>query len=249
MNDITTSSVKSASSRVVWITGASSGIGASLAGVFAENGDVVVATARNARALETLRREIVTKGGQCEILRCDVKKEFQVERVARSILRKHGGIDILVNNAGITSFKYFSSTAVREFDNVITTNLRGLFLTTKRVLPSMMKRRRGMIINILSFAAKTVYTKSAAYSASKSGAEAMMNVLRSEVRESGIKVVNVYPGAVLTSMWGKRHRQKYARRMIDAESVARLVYEASTQDASVLVEELIIRPQGGDLRV
>ncbi|MBI3004051.1 MAG: SDR family oxidoreductase [Ignavibacteriales bacterium] len=236
-------------SRVVWITGASSGIGRSLAEVFAENGDFVVATSRNIRGLQDLRSGIEEHGGTCEVVRCDVKNQPSIKRAAGLILKKHRSVDVLINNAGVTYFKDFLSTTVREFDEVVTTNLRGFFMTTKMVLPAMVKKKNGMVINILSFAAKTIYTGSAAYSASKSGAEAMMNVLRAELRDSGIKVINVYPGAVLTPMWQKKHRKKYASRMIDSDSVARLVYETSVQEPSVMVEELIIRPQGGDLRV
>lgn len=241
--------MKPGSFRVVWITGASTGIGRSLAEVFTKEGDHVVATARSFKLLRALRHRIEEKGGNCHIFACDVKNEADVKRTATIILKNHRSIDILINNAGITYFKEFLSTRVHEFDDVVATNLRGLFLTTKTVLRSMLRRKRGLIINILSFAAKTVYTKAAAYSASKSGAEAMMNVLRAEVRDSGIKVINVYPGAVLTPMWPQKQRKKYSGRMIDPEVVARLVYEASVQAPPVMVEELIIRPQGGDLRV
>ena len=217
--------------------------------MFAENGDHVVAAARNLRALRDLRRHIEENGRSCEVVACDIKDESQVRKVSGVILKKYRFIDVLVNNAGVTYFKDFLSTSVREFDEVIGTNLRGLFLTTKSVVPSMLRRKRGVIVNILSFAAKTIYTKSTAYSASKSGAEAMMNVLRAEVRNSGVKIINVYPGAVFTPMWAPKHRKKYSKRMIDPNVVARLVYEASSQPLSAMVEELIIRPQGGDLRI
>ena len=199
--------------------------------------------------LRKLKHSIEAKGGRCEIARMDVRSEKNVSATARELLMRVKHIDILVNNAGITYFKDFLATTTKEFDNVISTNLRGLFLTAKGVLPSMLKRKTGLIINVLSFAAKTTYTKSGAYAASKSGAEAMMNVLRAELREKGIGVMNVYPGAVLTRMWLPKHRQKYSNQMLEPQEVAELIYEASVRAKSVMVEELIIRPPGGDLRV
>ena len=241
--------MKSRSSRVVWITGASSGIGWTLAEVFAARGDQVIASARSVDLLRKLKHSIEAKGGRCEIARMDVRSEKNVSATARELLKRVKHIDILVNNAGITYFKEFLATTTKEFDNVVNTNLRGLFLTTKGVLPSMLKRKMGLIINVLSFAAKTTYTRSGAYAASKSGAEAMMNVLRAELREKGIGVMNVYPGAVLTPMWLPKHRQKYSNQMLEPQEVAELIYEASVRAKSVMVEELIIRPPGGDLSV
>ncbi|MEK6565854.1 MAG: SDR family NAD(P)-dependent oxidoreductase, partial [Bacteroidota bacterium] len=142
--------MKSRSSRVVWITGASSGIGWTLAEVFAARGDQVIASARSVDLLRKLKHSIEAKGGRCEIARMDVRSEKNVSATARELLMRVRHIDILVNNAGITYFKEFLATTTREFDNVTNTNLRGLFLTTKGVLPSMVKRKTGLIINILS---------------------------------------------------------------------------------------------------
>jgi short-subunit dehydrogenase len=191
----------------------------------------------------------VAFGGACDIYQCDIRSESSVAKVARAILRKHRFVDILINNAGVTSFKDFMSAKPSEFDSILATNLRGPFLATKMIVPVMVKRRKGIIVNMISFAAKTVYTKSALYSASKAGLEAMMNVLRTELREVGIKVINVYPGAVLTPMWLKEHRKKYSDQMILPDDVARLVYETTAQSPSLMVEEIVVRPQGGDLLV
>ncbi|MCI0705936.1 MAG: SDR family oxidoreductase [Ignavibacteriae bacterium] len=235
--------------RIVWITGASSGIGRALAEVFAENGDVVVATSRKLSALKVLQTQLLKKGSRCEILRCDVRKEEDVKQVAKTILKNYKTIDILLNNAGITSFNDFHTTSTREFDDILATNLRSLFLTSKAVLPKMLDNEKGTILNILSYAAKATYTKSAAYSTAKAGAEALMNVLREEVRDRGIKVVNVYPGAVLTAMWPKKLQKRYSRSMMSPLDVAKLVYGLSVQPDQLHVEELIVRPPSGDLRV
>ncbi|MBI3580453.1 MAG: SDR family oxidoreductase [Ignavibacteriales bacterium] len=235
--------------RVVWITGASSGLGAALSEEFVIHGDTVVATARSRAKLRQLQKRLQRAGGTFEIYACDLRNEKNVRSVAGKILASHKTVDILINNAGVTYFKDFISTGVAEFDEVVETNLRGLFLTTKNILPSMLKQGRGCIINILSYAAKTTYTESAAYSASKAGAESLMNVLRAETRGKGIKVVNVFPGAILTPIWHPRHQEKYSKVMMKPSEVAKMIYEITTKPPSLMVEDIIIRPQIGDLNV
>lgn len=237
------------SSRVVWITGASSGIGSALAQIFALQGDGVYATARSRARLRLLERRVKKQGGRLTTAVCDVRKQDSVRDAAKRILQAAGKIDILINNAGVTYFKDLLSTTPKEFEEVVETNLVGLFLTTRSVLPSMMKRRKGLIINVLSFAAKRIYTLSAAYSASKAGGDAMMNVLREEVRKHGIKVMNVYPGAILTPMWHAKHRARYGHQMLRPQEAAEVIYEASLHSNNVMIEELVVRPQTGDLKV
>jgi len=170
-------------------------------------------------------------------------------RAVERTLSGLGPADILVNNAGVTYFKEFASTTVKEFDYLMETNLRGMFLMTKAVLPSMLKRRKGLVINILSYAAKTVYTGSSIYSASKSAGAAMMRVLREEVRKKGIKVLNVYPGAIETPMWSARNRARFSMRMMQPEEIAEFIVAAAALPASVMLEEVALRPQQGDLRI
>lgn len=241
--------MKHAAARVIWITGASAGLGAALAEEFVARGDTVIATSRRQLMLQSLQKKMRDLRGSFEIHTCNLRNEKNVRDIARKILAKHKAVDILINNAGVTYFKDFTRTSVGEFDEVIETNLRGLFLTTKKVLPSMLKRRSGCIINILSYAAKTTYAKSAVYSASKAGAESLMNVLRAETRDKGIKVVNVFPGAILTPIWLPHHRKKFSQDMMKPIEIARMIYELTTKPASLMVEDIIIRPQRGDLRV
>lgn len=106
-----------------------------------------------------------------------------------------------------------------------------------------------MIVNIQSFAAKITYTASSIYAASKSGGVAMMNSLREEVRSRGIKVLNVYPGATDTRMWKPADRRRFADVMMTPQDVARKVVEATHLPESMMVEELVLRPQIGDLTV
>jgi short-subunit dehydrogenase len=235
--------------RITWITGASTGIGRALAEVFTSRGDIVIASARTESKLNELCQQISPAHGMCEIIKCDVQSDVSVFDAVKKILELHGHIDVLVNNAGVTYFKDFMDTSIEEFDHVITTNLRGTFLTTKAVLPAMLQSQTGLVLNILSYVVKEVYTKSAVYSSSKAGVEAMMNVLRSEVRRQGINIVNVYPGAVSTPIWRQNQLEKFGNQMLTPEHVAEMLYQVSIQPPSLMVEEIILRPQGGDLQV
>jgi short-subunit dehydrogenase len=236
-------------SRVTWITGATSGIGNALAVKFASHGDVVVASARTEAKLNELQQQISDSNGVCSIIPLDVQNEASVSEVRKKILERHGNIDILINNAGVTYFKDFIDTSTEQFDHTINTNLRGTFLATKAALPVMLQNERGLILNIISFIVKEIYTKSAAYAASKAGIEAMMNVLRAEVRRKGVNIVNVYPGAVSTRIWRPQQLEKYRDQMLTPEQVADILYDISIRPPSLMVEEIILRPQGGNLQI
>ena len=234
--------------RIVLVSGAGSGIGEALARRFACEGDVVIGYGRNAARLKTLANRISRSGGDFIPVQCDVRSEASIRAAARKVARL-GKVDILVNNAGVTYFKDFISMTTKEFDHVMETNVRGMFLLTSAVLPSMLKMRRGLIINILSYAAKTVYTGSSVYAASKSAGAAMMSVLREEVRDKNIKVVNVYPGASVTPMWSVKARSRFKHRMMRPEDVAEFIVATAGMPVSIMVEEIAFRPQLGDLKI
>ncbi len=236
-------------SRIVWITGASSGIGGALAEEFASRGDSIAATARNLTNLKALQGQIEASSGTCRVFPCDISNADQVRATAESIGSSMGPIDILINNAGVTYFKDFAGTTIEQFDEIMATNLRGSFLTTRAALTDMLERGSGLIINVLSYAAKATYTGSSVYAASKAGVEAMMNVLRAETRNKGIKIVNVYPGAVFTPIWHPKHREKYGHQMMKPAEIAKVMFELSCQPPSMVIEDVVIRPQTGDLQV
>jgi short-subunit dehydrogenase len=232
---------------VVWVTGASRGIGRETAKRFAAVGTLVVATSRSRRDLEGLVREIALKGGRAIAFVCDVTSSRSVTSTARRVLRRFGRVDALVNNAGATYFKSLRETSQLEFDEVIAANLRGTFLCTKAVIDSMVRRRSGHIINIISVAALKSFADSAAYSASKAGVLALTNVLREEVRRFNIKVTAVIPGATKTHMWAKSTRDKHGHRMMSVEDVARIVVEVFQAPKRAHIEEIVVRPQLGDI--
>jgi NADP-dependent 3-hydroxy acid dehydrogenase YdfG len=233
--------------KVVWITGASTGIGYEIAKLFARNGYIVAATARRKSRLVALVNELKFAGYEAHAIVCNVQSERNVVSTKKKILEKCGTIDILINNAGVTIFKSFIDTKSWEYDYVMDTNLRGSFLTTRTVLPVMMKKKRGHIINVLSVASNTVFEDSSVYSASKAGLQAISNVLRKEVRGYNIKISNILPGNVDTPMWDTKVRARYKNRMLNPEEVAEVVLAVANQPKKVVVEDVVIRPIKGDL--
>ncbi|HTR80999.1 MAG TPA: SDR family oxidoreductase [Bacteroidota bacterium] len=232
---------------IVWVTGASRGIGLAIAKEFSRTGACVILSGRNIAALRRNVTAIERSGGCATAVRCDISSERSVSRAYALIRRKHAGVDVLVNNAGVTYFKNFSSTTVKDLDHVIATNLRGMFLCTKAVLPAMLRKRHGFIITIGSVSATTTFVNASAYSASKAGMLAMSRVLRAEVRKKGIRVIDVLPGAVDTEMWGRSERKKFSKRMMQPKDIADVVVSLFKQPTRVLTEEIVIRPVEGDL--
>ena len=235
------------SERVVWVTGASTGIGFEIAKAFSKHGDIIIATARRKSRLVTLVNEIRFVGREAYAFVCNVQSERSIASTKKKILERCRTIDIIINNAGITVFKSFLETKSHEFDDLMDTNLRGGFLMAKAVLPLFIKKRKGQIINILSVAAHTRFTDSAIYSASKSGMMSMYNVLREEVRKYNVKVTNIYPGPVDTAMWESKARAKYRNRMMTPQEIADVVLSTTLQPKKVVVEDVIIRPIRGDI--
>ena len=233
--------------NIIWITGASTGIGKELATVFSKAGNIVVVTARRKSRLVAIVSEIKFAEREAAAFVCNVASERSVQRTVRRIREKYGRIDCLINNAGITTFKSFLDTKVWEFDNIISTNLRGTFLCIKYVLPHMLKSRKGHIINLVSVAANTVLNNSAAYSASKAGILSMTNVIRKEIRKQNIKITNIYPGATETPMWDSRSRQKYHNRMMSPADIAKIILQTFEQPKKVMIEDVIIKPIKGDI--
>ena len=231
----------------MWVTGASRGIGAAIAASFAAAGAQVILTGRNLDALRRNARAIEKSGRRASFLRCDVESEQSVFSTQRKILGEFGRIDVLVNNAGVTYFKSFAASTIREYDHVMRTNIRGGFLCAKSVLPGMLRRKSGTIINIISVSATTTFKDSSVYSASKAGMLALSRCLRAEVRNKGVRIIDVLPGAVETSMWEKRERKKYGKKMMQPSDVAEIVVSVVQQPQRVLTEEIVIRPIKGDL--
>lgn len=232
---------------IVWITGASRGIGREIAKQFASIGCMVALSARSKSELLSLEKEITSRGGQASNYPCDLTNMRAAFSTAEKIIQAHGGVDVLVNNAGDTVFKSLHATSVQDFTRIFSVNLMGAVLAIKAVYPLMMKRKSGWIVNILSTAALKTFTESSAYSATKAGLQVLGNVLREEARPYNIKVTNVYPGPTNTKMWTPAERKKYRSRMMNPKSVAEAVLAIYQMPPDVVVEEIVLRPIQGDI--
>ncbi|ENQ3078907.1 SDR family oxidoreductase [Bacillus multifaciens] len=186
--------------KVIVITGASSGIGEELAMQVAEQGAIPVLIARTEEKLRELKQKIeTTYRTSCHYYILDVSNEAEVKRVFTQILQDIGQIDILVNNAGFGVFKTFVEASVQEVKDMFDVNVFGLVACTKAVLPYMIERNSGHIVNIASLAGKIATPKSSAYAATKHAVLGFTNSLRMELANTNITVTAINPGPIDTN--------------------------------------------------
>ena len=232
--------------KAVWITGANSGIGKSITHEFSKNDICSIASARREDALQRMKDEGAGNSSNIEIFPLDVSNTNKITEVTKKILKKFD-VDCLINNAGITSFTSVQNTSIDDVNNIIQTNLVGAITVIQNLIPHFEKRGGGIIINILSVAAKTIFQNSSVYSASKAGLLAYTNVLREEVRKHNIKVVNILPGATRTPIWSSEMLSEFANRMMSPEDIAKFIYQIYSIDSNLVPEEITLRPLKGDL--
>ncbi len=232
--------------RSVIVTGASSGIGKEIARVFVRNKIHVVACSRKWTKLKSVISHRDENYMYYHPYKIDVGNLTGTKKAFSEISKKFT-VYGLVNNAGITAFKTAVDHTEKEIENILKVNLFGAIHLTKFTLPGMLKRNEGIILNILSVAAKNVFTNSSVYSASKAGLLAYMNVVREEVKESNIKIINIFPGATATPIWPDKALNNFAGRMMTAEDVAEFVFTVFNMNSTVVPEEIVIRPVHGDL--
>ncbi len=230
----------------VWITGASRGIGKAIAEQLLADGHRVAVSARNTAQLDTIGVSSKLEHNLFKVP-LDVTSQQAVETAAGSVVERLGSIDLFIPNSGVTVFKSVLDTSVEEIDSIIDTNLKGTMYGIKAVLPHMIERRQGWIIALISVTAKKIFANSGAYAASKSGVLSFIDILREEVRDKGIRVTAFIPGATDTDMWPERIREKYRERMMTPEVVAQSVSRLLSYPEGVMVEEVVMRPQLGDL--
>ncbi|MBI5351723.1 MAG: SDR family oxidoreductase [Chloroflexi bacterium] len=229
--------------KVVLITGASSGFGEDAALLFAKEGCKVALSARRMDRLQELAAKIQSAGGEAFAIQADITILADVENMVKSTLEHYGQIDILYNNAGIGRVDWFENHSLeRDIDMIIRLNLTALMQVTRLVLPHMLKRRKGHIINMSSVAGLIASPLLASYSASKFGARAFTDVLRREVAPFGIKVSGIYPGPATTEFGqhiGKSETYGSVRKTFDMHMtsayVARRVLDVAKRPRRSLV--------------
>jgi NADP-dependent 3-hydroxy acid dehydrogenase YdfG len=232
---------------VVLITGASQGIGAAIAKVFATEirGVRLVLVARNERKLSSVAGACCRRGARAVALPCDVSDEAAVAGLSATVHARFGAVDVLINNAGKFAGAPFTELSIAEFDRMISANLRSVFLVSRAFAPAMIARGRGDIFNMSSIAGLIAYPGGAGYSAAKFGVSGLSKVMRAELREKGVRVCCVYPGATQSPSWDGSAVDPV--RMMPAADVARAFLDVYRLSRRTVVEEMVLRPQRGDV--
>jgi NAD(P)-dependent dehydrogenase (short-subunit alcohol dehydrogenase family) len=228
------------------VTGANRGIGFEIAAALAGEGCDIVMTARDAKSLGQSARKIEKLGVHVLAQTCDVRDPASIDYLFSLVRGLRRPLDFLINNAGMAHpSRKVSELPYPMWRDVIDTNLTGLFLVTQAALAVM--KRGSVIVNNLSVAAERLFPGSAAYCASKHGALGFTDTLREELREKGIRVVALLPGATDTEIWKTMWPQAPRKKMMSAASVARAVVDTLTLPPDSVVEKLVIRPPAGTL--
>ncbi len=232
---------------VVLITGASQGIGAALADVFAREvpGVRLALAARNTKNLAAVARSCARRGATAEAFACDVSDEAAVTALHAAVTKRFGGVDVLINNAGAFAMAKFVDTTAAEFDRMIAVNLRSAFLVTRAFLPAMLQRKRGDVFFMSSIAGLGAYPNAAAYCAAKFGVTGLAQVVRAETKGTGVRVCCVHPGATWSPSWSASGVKP--ERIMPAEDVARAFLDVWRLGRRTVIEEIVLRPEQGDL--
>ena len=229
----------------VVVTGASQGIGKCIAEKFASEGADLFLVSRNMDKRQAWVRELMDKHGvRISTYNADLSDKAQVIAFGQAVLEAFGGVDVLVNNAGVFEPGNVHDEADGALERAMAVNLYSAYHLTRVLLPAMMKARKGHIFNMVSVAALKAYPAGGSYSITKHALEGFSRNLREEMKPHGIKVTSVHPGAVWTPAWeGFVERS----RIMEVTDISALVWSASQLSVNACVEEIIVRPQLGDV--
>jgi 3-oxoacyl-[acyl-carrier protein] reductase len=231
---------KSLEGKVALITGASRGIGLAVARKLGSMGAKLSLCARHVDKLESVASELKSAGVAVDFSAADVTRPSDIESLVQKTGQALGAIDILVNNAGIGYFGPFHEANEANWDSVLDTNLKSVFLLSKAVAKGMIERRGGHIINIASLAGKNAFAGGAIYCASKWGLLGMTECMAEDLRAYGIRVSAVCPGTVATDF--SPHAGKDPSKMLQPDDIAHVVEMIVTQAPQSFISEVLLRP-------
>jgi len=228
---------------IALVTGATSGIGRATAFALGRAGARVAICSRREDGVAATLKEIRAAGIEATGCACDVGKPEQVDALAEFVTEEIGEPGVLVNNAGIGWFGPFTEMPLDAWDGLMATNLRSLFLVTRALLPSMIRRGRGDVVNVSSLAARNPVAGGVAYAASKHAVLGFSRSLLLEVRQHGIRVIAVCPGSVTSPTFSKASRERDPSKMLAPDDVAHAIVSALALPAErATLSELDIRP-------
>ena len=240
-------------SKIVCVTGATSGIGRATAEIFAANGYNLIITGRRKELLEQLGEELVNKYKIDLIaLNFDVRNNEAVNKAFDSLPEGWRNIDILVNNAGLAvGLGPIQEGVIDDWERMIDTNVKGLLYVSRKVLPWLVERKRGHVFNIASIAGKETYLNGNVYCATKSAVDSLSKAMRMDMVPYGIKVTNVAPGAVETEFSIVRFKGDQQRadnvykgyEPLTGQDIANTIYYVATLPDHVCINDLLITPK------
>jgi Short-chain alcohol dehydrogenase of unknown specificity len=239
-------------SKLVFITGASSGIGEACARKFAANGAKLILNARNLSKLEELKNELVSKySTSVYLLPFDVRNRESIKESVNSLPAEWQNIDILINNAGLVIGvdKEFEGD-LDEWDIVIDTNIKGLLSMTRLIVPGMIERQTGHIINIGSIAGEAAYPGGSVYCATKAAVKFLSDGLRIDLVDTPLRVTNIKPGMVETNFSVVRYRGDKETadnfykgiHVLSGDDIAETVFFAATVPPHIQIAEILVMP-------
>ena len=228
--------------KVALVTGAGRGIGKAIALLLGTAGCRVMLAARSRDQLAEVEREIMGRKGTAAVVPCDLTRDDDIEKLVSECRRNFGAVDILINNAGWGKRAPVVKARVEDWDQTFRLNLRAPMLLAQRLLPAMIEKGEGAVINIGSVSGKSGEANGAAYSASKFGLIGFTQSLYEEVREHGVKVSVILPGFVDTPLIPP-NRQLDRSKMIRADDIAQTVLYVLTSSATCCPVEITVRAQ------
>lgn len=238
--------------KIVLITGASSGIGAGCADKFASAGARVILNSRSSAKLESLAENLKERyDAQCYVMPFDVCDRKAASAALDSLPEEWKAIDILINNAGLAlGVDKEHEGSLEEWDQVINTNIKGLLSMTRLVVPGMVERGRGHIINIGSIAGDAAYPGGSVYCATKAAVKALSDGLRIDLVDTPLRVTNVKPGLVETNFSVVRFRGDKDRadnvykgiRPLTGDDIAEVAYFAASAPEHMQIAEVLVMP-------
>ncbi len=235
--------------KIVLITGATSGIGLACARKFAENGDRLILTGRNEKRLDDIKKELNKKGTEVVTLVFDVRNREDVTEKINSLPDEWKDIDVLVNNAGLAlGLEPEYEGSFDEWETMIDTNIKGLLTMTRLIVPHMVERSSGHVINVGSVAGDAAYAGGNVYCATKAAVKALTDGLRIDVAHTGVRVTNLKPGLVETNFSNVRFRGDNERaanvyngiKPLTGDDIADVAVYAANAPAHVQIAEVLI---------
>ncbi len=232
--------------KLAVVTGGTRGIGKAIALRFLSEGFQVLVCSRDEKNFVAMSKELdERKGGGLEFFRADLSEKSEAEDFGDWVLEKGQPVEVLVNNAGI-----FIPGAIHEepegtLEKLMKTNVYGAYWLSRKIIPSMIEKKRGHIFNMCSTASIIPYENGGAYCISKFALLAFSKLLRVELMDYGIKVSAILPGATWTDSWSKSGLEE--ERFIKPEDISEMVFSSYKLSPSTNVEEILVRPQKGDV--